>query len=177
MNAPEIDEEQFEEWTELAREQDEGSGWQLHVVKELKKARAQLAEALTSRQACRDALCFWGLVLGYEPGRNLNEMVYWTLDIVRASMPPMLLAAVSRADAMERERDEARAELTFSRESVCDMLDATDCENSNVGCETCGEAASQATDGYYWCDDHAPADAVDLPRAPIVRWMQEQAKK
>lgn len=32
---------------------------------------------------------------------------------------------------------------------------------------------------WQWCDDHAPPDAVavDLPRAPLVRWLQTEASR
>jgi hypothetical protein len=45
----------------------------------------------TPVETYRRALGFWGLVLGYEPGRQLNEMVYHVLGDERAKPPPRLL--------------------------------------------------------------------------------------
>lgn len=57
-------------------------------AEEIERLTRELADANASKDRCVRALAFWGVVLGYEPGRQVNQMLYWTEHPDKALLPP-----------------------------------------------------------------------------------------
>ncbi len=71
---------------------------------ENEELRRRLEQTESAYKNCRKALVFWGLVLGYEPGRQLNHLVYWTMGDRRTAMPPALVALAKASGGPYRAR-------------------------------------------------------------------------
>lgn len=88
--------------------------------------------------------------------------VWHTLE----GMPARLLATIA---AVEQERDELREAAGALLANLDDGNSVYWCGERAMGNAYCSRAQTKTHHGRSYCDEHAPAGAVDTPGAPALR--------